>query len=431
MMPGVRWRVLALLAGAIPVGASAGQQPATALLSWEREIALATSAAPPHLAAGAAVYVLERTGYVKAREGTNGFTCLVVREHPADLVPLCHDPEGSRTVLPAVVREAQLRSLGKTAAEIRTDINEGLRTGTFRLPERVGIAYALSSNARAYRPDLRRTIQLRPHLRFYAPFLRGVDIGVQESRPDDAFEYPVVMREGDFNAFIVLNLTDRDAPVPPVTQDHQVLDMLAGRRDGPPLLPRDREVALAESAGPPYVARLATLYVLERGGFVKIRDGSNGFACLVERGQVPGTMYPQCFDREGVETLLPPILRTATLRGQGKSQEEIDRVIAAGFRSGEFRAPRRIGIAYMLSTEGRFEAPTGGLSGWAPHFMIYAPYIRDVDIGAPPGDHTVRRLPTVIQAGPHSYIVVTARRKNQRGSTAGTHDLWRAGGRRP
>lgn len=185
-----------------------------------------------------------------------------------------------------------------------------------------------------------------------------------------------------------------------------------------PLLPRerDREMALAESAGPPHVARDASVFVLDRTGFIKVRAGSNGFACLVERGSVPGTLYPQCFDPEGVSTLLPPILPTAALRALGKSRHDIDRDIAAGFRSGEFRAPRRIGIAYMLSTEGRFEAPNGGLSGWAPHYMIYAPYVRDKDIGALPEGQMVRRLPTVIHDGPHSYSVVTARRHRSGGT---------------
>jgi len=45
------------------------------------QVALAESAGPP-VAAEAAVYILGPSGYVKVREGRNGFTCLISRERP-------------------------------------------------------------------------------------------------------------------------------------------------------------------------------------------------------------------------------------------------------------------------------------------------------------------------------------------------------------
>jgi hypothetical protein len=54
---------------------SAEQQPR--LMEREREIALALSACPPPVARKAAVYVLEKSGYVQVREGENGFTAMV------------------------------------------------------------------------------------------------------------------------------------------------------------------------------------------------------------------------------------------------------------------------------------------------------------------------------------------------------------------
>lgn len=44
------------------------------------EIRFASSAAPPHLRDKATIYVLDPTrGYVTARQGTNGASCIVVR----------------------------------------------------------------------------------------------------------------------------------------------------------------------------------------------------------------------------------------------------------------------------------------------------------------------------------------------------------------
>src|SRR5262249_51475710 len=70
-----------------------------------------------------------------------------------------------------------------------------------------------------------------------------------------------------------------------------------------PLLPRDQEIALAESAAPPAIAKNAAVYVLEEKGYAKVRDGSNGFTCLVER-DLPLNIEPICYDEEGSSTLL-------------------------------------------------------------------------------------------------------------------------------
>jgi len=51
-------------------------------LPSEERIKLAESAAPPEISGKATVYLLERTGYVKVREGTNGFSCFVDRQNP-------------------------------------------------------------------------------------------------------------------------------------------------------------------------------------------------------------------------------------------------------------------------------------------------------------------------------------------------------------
>src|SRR5271155_689557 len=69
-------------------------------------------------------------------------------------------------------------------------------------------------------------------------------------------------------------------------------------------LPREARIALAESAAPPEVSGKATVYLLERAGYVKVRDGSNGFSCFVDR-QTPWNSEPTCFDAEGSATTLP------------------------------------------------------------------------------------------------------------------------------
>src|SRR5262249_41565777 len=118
----------------------------------------------------------------------------------------------------------------------------------------------------------------------------------------------------------------------------------------PPLMDRQKEIALALSACPPSVASKAAVYVLDTSGYVKVRDSQNGFTAIVQHS-LPTSQEPQCMDAEGTRTLLPRMLKVGELRAQGKSPEEIKRFVADAFAKGVFQPPARPGINYMLSTE--------------------------------------------------------------------------------
>ena len=47
--------------------------------------------------------------------------------------------------------------------------------------------------------------------------------------------------------------------------------------------PRERQIALALSAAPTEVSSKAAVYVLGPKGYEKVREGTNGFSCLIER----------------------------------------------------------------------------------------------------------------------------------------------------
>src|SRR5215470_17547984 len=82
-------------------------------------------------------------------------------------------------------------------------------------------------------------------------------------------------------------------------------------------LSREEKIKLAESAAPPEVSGNAAIYVLERTGYVKVRDGSNGFSCFVDR-QTPWNQEPTCFDAEGSATTLRTRLFVEEQREQAK-----------------------------------------------------------------------------------------------------------------
>ncbi len=90
--------------------------------------------------------------------------------------------------------------------------------------------------------------------------------------------------------------------------------------------PEAVQVALAESAAPPGVASDASVYVIGPNGYRKVRDGRNGFTCLVSRER-KDTVEPECFDAEGTATVVPVRLFVEARRAAGADDETIDREV--------------------------------------------------------------------------------------------------------
>src|SRR5438034_7825100 len=212
----VVWSAIVLMSALSPAGAaqSAGgaaggarfaQSPQYPLLPRALEIDLALSAAPKHLRDEATVWVLDKSGYAIARKGGNAFACVVSRR-AGDLFPVCWDAEGTRSLLPLDVEDAQLRLSGKSGAAIEAIVTERFKSGQYHAPSRAGIAYMLSPMR--YRIDehggVSRTTS-NPHLMFYGPNLTDTDIGgvrgafvfMNRVGPDGMMIVPVGQKERD------------------------------------------------------------------------------------------------------------------------------------------------------------------------------------------------------------------------------------------
>jgi hypothetical protein len=186
-----------LLSMAVVVGAIAtvGARPATAAddaaltpLPRDLEVKLALSALPPHLRAEATVFVLDPTkGYVSEGQGANGFTCFVertdyVRAQYRDdlLVPICFDPEGTRTIEPVSFDVARIRAEGKLSAlELKNLIAQRFKDGVYHSPAHPGISYMIAPIMRLYMGPSSKDIATMnmPHYMFYAPNLSAADFG--------------------------------------------------------------------------------------------------------------------------------------------------------------------------------------------------------------------------------------------------------------
>jgi hypothetical protein len=182
------------------------------VLPREREIELAISAAPPDVGSKAAVYVFTAKGYEKARDGENGFTCLVNRDSELEgyhvLKPTCWDPQGSRTIVPAILEIAKRRTSGQAVAEVTAGIRQLIKDGKLQLFEKVGIAYMLQGDISDYDAST-GTIRKRmfpPHMMIYAPGITPNDVGVSSRVAFNDVRAPIIYESATGYRYLVVRV---------------------------------------------------------------------------------------------------------------------------------------------------------------------------------------------------------------------------------
>jgi hypothetical protein len=147
------------------------------------------------------------------------------------------------------------------------------------------------------------------------------------------------------------------------------------------LLDRQTEIALARSAAPPSVSAAARVYVLTRNGYVVADPGTSGAACYVGRSWLD-SIEPHCYDAEGAATIMPMEMRRVELYSQGRSREEVERVMADGLLDGTWRLPGRPAVTYMMSAaQVLFDDNGKHVGQWKPHLMIFTPFLTNEAIG--------------------------------------------------
>lgn len=163
----------------------------------DAQIALAKSAAPPDVTDHATIMVLGKNGYEVAVKGTNGFTCLVLRQYLNTLEPECYDAEGSRTTLQTDLFIEQQRARGVSDAEIEKAIDAGYKNGKFKAPAKAGIVYMMSPHNRVFDPEAKKVISFPGHLMFYAPYATKATVGSGKGAP-------YIVNPGKPNALLIV-----------------------------------------------------------------------------------------------------------------------------------------------------------------------------------------------------------------------------------
>lgn len=183
------------------------------------------------------------------------------------------------------------------------------------------------------------------------------------------------------------------------------------------VLPRDAEVQLALSAAPEHLRAEATVYVYGRRGYERVRAGSNGFTCLVNRDAfLYGTpaFKPTCWDAHGERTYVPVMLAVGALLASGASHTAIVDEVDAGFKSERFKAPIGGGVAYMLAGDVALDPATGRVTRqfFPGHYMFYAAGATNAQLGylaaAAQADRTLPFVFTGGAGGKHGLAYIIA-----------------------
>jgi hypothetical protein len=197
-------------------------------------------------------------------------------------------------------------------------------------------------------------------------------------------------------------------------------------------MPVALETDFALSCLPPHIRPGCTVYLLDPDkGYYIARQGNNGFVCFVARTDWERSEFRQDFaaaisyDAEGTKTIFPVFEDVEAMRASGKfTARQITDTITERFNKGIYKPPVKAGLSYMLAPIMRtYVGQPGNLkvaSFSMPHYMFYAPYLKEADIGG----NSDSGGPMILGEGnPHGYIILPAGKMEKARIVAENKDL--------
>ncbi|NNL94362.1 MAG: hypothetical protein HKO64_01940 [Xanthomonadales bacterium] len=189
-----RLKVLAPL-GACLLALAAVAQAEIIPLSRACESALALSAGPANLREAAGVLVLGNSGYETVRASSNGFTCMVERNHELSLVPQCFDERSLHAHVSMLLEEGRKIRQGVPFETILEQREAGLENGQYKPASGPGIVYMISDFNYIRGPG-GDVVKVAPHVMFHAPNLSHADIGSDPATALQNRGLPIIASEG-------------------------------------------------------------------------------------------------------------------------------------------------------------------------------------------------------------------------------------------
>ncbi len=162
---------------------------ASAEYSVEAEIAAASEAAPAHITDGATYLAFEQGSIRTIRNGTNNFTCIVIRDPQGRFEPACLNEEAMRSVFPTYELEMKLLYAGTPPAEVKHHLSDAYNAGDIPTAEVGALVYMMSTNNLNFNAATEILAPTPVHQMYYFPKM-----------PDETFslkgELPVRLWQG-------------------------------------------------------------------------------------------------------------------------------------------------------------------------------------------------------------------------------------------
>ena len=165
-------------------------------LSTECEEALALSAGPEHLRENAGVYIMGKGGYELRRASSNGYHCIVERNHPESIIPQCFDAASRDANLATVLNEGRMLARGASFEEVATHRLEQQAAGRLQTATRPGVVYMVSDYNYIFVDGNDQLLKVAPHVMFHAPNLSNDDIASSPAAAMSNPGVPFVTAEG-------------------------------------------------------------------------------------------------------------------------------------------------------------------------------------------------------------------------------------------
>ncbi|WP_339618002.1 chromate transporter [uncultured Gilvimarinus sp.] len=142
----------------------------------KREVTYASEAAPKHIT-DAATFLMFRDGtFQTIKEGSNNFTCLVLRNPNERFEPACLNKSAVESVLPTYEYHTARLYAGASEQQVMDEIGKKFESGELPTAKTGSLVYMMSQNNRAYREDIKELISFPPHQMYFMSRL-----------PDDVF----------------------------------------------------------------------------------------------------------------------------------------------------------------------------------------------------------------------------------------------------
>jgi len=147
----------------------------------KQEVTFASEAAPNHITDSAS-FVMFRDGKFKTiKKGSNGFTCLVVRNPHGRFEPACLNEPATESVLPTLEYHTARLYAGATKKQVMEEIAKKFEMNELPTAKIGALVYMMSQNNKAYLEDINKLIPFPPHQMYFMPKLSDDVFSLAES----------------------------------------------------------------------------------------------------------------------------------------------------------------------------------------------------------------------------------------------------------